>query len=43
MIAMNSRERVEKTLELKNPDMVPLSIVSPSNDCFTKIISTIDK
>jgi uroporphyrinogen decarboxylase len=37
MVAMNSRERVEKTLELKKPDMVPLSIGSTSNDCFTKM------
>lgn len=33
---MNSRERVEKALDLKKPDMVPLSIGSTSNDCFTK-------
>jgi len=34
---MNSRERVQRALELKQPDMVPLSIGSTSNDCFTKM------
>jgi uroporphyrinogen decarboxylase len=34
---MTSRERVAAAINLKEPDMVPLSIASTSNDCFTKM------
>ena len=34
---MTSRERVLAAVNLTEPDMVPLSIASTSNDCFTKM------
>jgi uroporphyrinogen decarboxylase len=34
---MTSRERVLAAVNLREPDAVPLSIASTSNDCFTKV------
>jgi uroporphyrinogen decarboxylase len=34
---MTSRERVMDAVSLREPDKVPLSIASTSNDCFTKM------